>query len=160
MTDWLLGEIEPPEGTAVRLARDDDPDHETVRRLYGEPTRRYLWVPEDAIDFTPPVSEVVYGDGGAVYSVTTCYNRPASWVFRGDTRWSEDDLSLIVETVLVNLSREFGDGEPPDPDYDPEEAADYPDGRPYPAVDMRDGYSFCRLDEFSPLVLLPHPETP
>ena len=66
--------------------------------------RRAVWAPEDAITFTPPLSDVVYGDGGGLFASTTMNDRPAFWAVRGDSSWRtwlKDNGTDIVDFVEV-----------------------------------------------------------
>ena len=145
-----IRDYEKPDGVAIRFADANDGEHETLRRRVSVPTTGSLWTPEDKITFTPPLSNVVYGDGRGLFAFTTTYDRPAFWAIRGDSSWRtwlEDngiDMTEFVDTVTENLRREFGDAEPEN-DAD---GVDGDDGEPYPAIDLRDGYSWWRLTQF------------
>lgn len=156
---WPVGDFEKPEGVDIRVAdRRHDDEHEAIRRRVSVPTTRYLSVPEDAITFTPPLSDVVYGDGKRLFGFTTIYNRPEFWLLRGDSSWrfydeprSGTDILQFIDLIGENLRREFGDGEPGEEDYEdwkPDD--DLPEGQPYPAVDLRDGSDLWRCDDPPP----------
>ncbi|MDE2980859.1 MAG: hypothetical protein OXU74_06655 [Gemmatimonadota bacterium] len=148
---WHPIDIEPPENfeleIAVRQAARDDERHNALRRIVSVPTEAYLWVPEDAITFTPPLSDVIYGDGRALLSLTTTFDRPAFWLIRIDSRWdvgqpsypSEDapDIREYTDYMMSNLVAEFGEGEPGW--YDHQEEGER---EPYPAIWSGDGYSW------------------
>ena len=81
---------------------------------------------KDAFFFTPVLSEVVYGDGKAVFGFTTCHDRPEYWVVRGDSRWLEDRrnekgwmmegndiIKESIDYILENLAIEFGNAVDP-----------------------------------------------
>ena len=141
-----------PDGVVARIVDPEDPRHRWVAADYSVPTWAYLWTPRDVILFTPPLSEVVYGDGRAVFGIGTCHNRPAYWIIRGDSSWENgDDRHDVFEAVAENLVAEFGDGEPSDEDdLDPEDPDFDPYGDPFPAVDLRDGMHWFRLDDGGP----------
>jgi hypothetical protein len=77
-------------------------------------------------------------------------DRPAFWVIRGDSSWRtwlEDggtDITEFVETITENLRREFGDAEPVSDD---EESPETNGADPYPAIDLRDRYSWRRFTQ-------------
>ena len=127
-------------GAALRQVAADDSGHEALRARLSVPTTRYLWVPEDAITFTPPLSDAIYGDGRALLCLTTLYDRPACWFVRVDSRWAEDDCTDIYEyadLITANLALEFGNGEPGYHDEQEEDESD-----PYPAINAQDGCSW------------------
>ena len=141
---------EKPNGMDIRLADDGDTAHEALRSRVSQRTKAFLWTPDDAITFTPPLASVVYGDGQRVFAFTTTNDRPAYWVVRGDSSWrtwyEQDgtDITEFTDTVTENLRREFGDAEP---GTDDEKAIDADNEEPYPAIDLRGGYSWRRLSQ-------------
>ena len=124
----------------IRLANEQDTEHQQLRKSISTPHKSYLWVEEDTIEFTPPLSDVVYGDGKALFGISTLHDRPAYWIIRGDSRWREDNQdwasssNLYIENaigeILENLLIEFGDAEPRE---DAEEDEEPP---PYPAINL------------------------
>lgn len=74
------------------------------------PIRRCLWTDADAITFTPAVLEQTFGDGRALFALTTINNRPAFWIVRGDSTWSTGDDYLAPDNAPC-----FGDWEHLDP---------------------------------------------
>jgi hypothetical protein len=79
----------------------------------------YLWVPADAIAFTPRVLPKVYGDGRALFALATINQRPAYWVIRACSTWgsgddtqdnSGPDFAEMTEQVLTDLEEAFGRG--------------------------------------------------
>ena len=85
-------------------------------------------------------------DGGGLFAFTTTYDRPAFWAVRGDSSWLEDDgtdITEFVDTITENLRREFGDAEP---ESDDEESPEADEADRYPAIDLRDGYSWRQLE--------------
>ena len=140
-----------PDGTTVRTAAPNDADQKRVRKLACKRERVWLWTEKDAFFFTPVLSEVVYGDGKAVFGFTTCHDRPEYWVVRGDSRWLEDRrnekgwmmegndiIKESIDYILENLAIEFGNAV----DQDDEDT-----GRrsPYPSILIQDGYSWFEL---------------
>lgn len=91
--------------------------------------------------------DAVYGDGGAAVQLhhlqpTGVLDRPRRLKRRCDDRHDEDgiDIAEVAEAISISLQQEFGNGEPPDHEYEAEDRP--PDGLPDPAVDLRDGYSW------------------
>ena len=144
-----IRDYEKPDGMDIRLADQGDTAHEALRNRVSQPTKNCLWTPQDAIIFTPPLANVVYGDGRRVFAFTTTNDRPAYWVVRGDSSWrtwlghDRVDITEFTDTVTENLRREFGDGEPQNDDEKPIDDGD--NKEPYPAIDLRGGYSWRRL---------------
>ena len=144
-----IRDYEKPDGVDIRLADERDTEHKALRSRVSVPTTAFLWTPEDAITFTPPLSNMIYGDGGGLFAFTTTYDRPAFWAVRGDSSWRTGiendgtDMTDFVDTITENLRREFGDAEP---ESDDEESLEAEDTDQYPAIDLRDGYSWRRLE--------------
>lgn len=95
----------------------DDLIHARLKTLIEVPTEAYLWTPSNTITFTPPLSSTIYGDGRALFSITTINDRPAWWVVRGDSGWQcsegraprdAPDFGDFAEDIVVNLEDEFG----------------------------------------------------
>jgi len=126
---------------------DDDERHQALRRAVSVPTKAYLWVPEDAIEFTPPLSDLVYGDGRALLSLTTTFDRPAFWLVRIDSRWDvgqpsypaegAPDITEFIDYITENLAAEFGEGSPGHYDNQEEDERE-----PYPAIWIDGGCSW------------------
>ena len=144
----VLG-VYPPEHFGLDIVqRQSESDlHKRLGEALSVPTTRYLWVPEDAITFTPPLSAMVYGDGRAVLCLTTLQDRPACWYVRIDSRWDvgcpsfpDENAPYIgeyIDLVTENLAIEFGDGSPGAYDDQDEEERD-----PYPAICLAGGCSW------------------
>ncbi|MDE2761588.1 MAG: hypothetical protein OXK74_02220 [Gemmatimonadota bacterium] len=144
-------DIHPPEDfgldISVRQVAPDDERHKRLRSVLSVPTTRHLWTPEDAITFTPPLSDLVYGDGRALLAITTTHDRPAFWLVRIDSRWDIGTPSFpaenapyvgeYVDLIVANLESEFGNGTPGYYDCQEEEERD-----PYPAINANDGQSW------------------
>lgn len=98
--------------------------HQRLKTALEVRTRRYLWIESDAITFVPPVLSTVYGDGRALFALTTINNRPAFWVIRCDSQWScgldfpgrpwapdssePPDFGDFTDEILTDLELEFG----------------------------------------------------
>ena len=140
-------DFECPDGVDIRIADEQDADHAALRNQVSVPTTASLWIPEDAITFTPPLADVVYGNGRRVFAFTTTHDRPAFWAVRGDSSWRTElpeggsrNIVDYVDVITENLLIEFGDGEPR---YDDEDDAQTK--LPYPAINLSDGCSWSRL---------------
>ncbi len=152
--DWFGGPA-----FAQRVATAADVRHQALKQALKVPTTRYLWVPSDAITFTPAVSDVVYGDGRALMKITTLNDRPAYWIVRVDSRWAIDaEFSPYeapafvdyVEHIVLNLALEFGDVATTRENYEFETGEDWETGEDfealkYPAIDLEGGSSWGRL---------------
>lgn len=142
-----------------RTAGPEDTTHQALRAALSVPQRAHLWVPADAINFTPPLSNTVYGDGKAIFAFTTINDRPAFWIVRGDSSWQVEiepwwlpdrgaprndnlDIRNFTDEIVSDLEEEFGSGQP---GYYDEQDDDDLDGDPFPAIDLRDGYSWGRI---------------
>lgn len=86
--------------------------------LIFPPERRCLWTEDDAIVFTPAVLSRAFGDGRALFSLTTINNRPAYWVIQGCSTWqtggdiyAPDDAPLFidfVDEIVESVEDQFG----------------------------------------------------
>lgn len=132
-------------------------------RAAQKPVTRHLWVPEDAITFTPAVLGTIFGDGRALFAITTINNRPAYWLFRGCSTWQLDldccrrreemgDIRDHLDDIITAIEEEFGTC-----DYYELNAAgrwiDTETGRfvpmswaEYPVINTRDGSAWGRRD--------------
>lgn len=115
------------------------------------PTAAHQWTPDHGIEFTPATSSCVFGDGRALFRVTTVNSRPRWWLVRGCSTWTaqndpHDGLEPIadhIDDIVDALSEEFGgvpmrDGED-EYDVDATEIV-------YPAIDDRIGTFWDHLD--------------
>ena len=100
-----------------RPAGDDDVHRRLVAAIEVQ-HNAYLWVLEDAIDFTPRVLPIVYGDGRALFRITTINDRPAWWMIRGCSTWGcgldrDDapgpDFGELTDDILTDMEGAFGD---------------------------------------------------
>jgi hypothetical protein len=71
-----------------------DKTHALLKGAIEVWTRRYLWTPADAINFKPALCGNVYGDGRALFGLSTLNLRPAYYVIRGDSGWDCCDVSV------------------------------------------------------------------
>ncbi|MGV2099002.1 hypothetical protein [Rhizobium sp. 21-4511-3d] len=103
------------EGRSVK----DDEIHARLVEAIEKPERAHLWVPADAIEFTPHVLPLVYGDGRALFTIATINQRPAYWVIRGCSTWGCDmdggdatgpDFGEMTDDFLTDLEEHFGSG--------------------------------------------------
>jgi hypothetical protein len=139
------------------------------------PLRRHLWVPEDAITFTPEVLETQFGDGRALFQITTINNRPAYWIVRVCSTWSSefdyassdegDDFAEHVDEVIDAIEEEFGTTRY----YEMNARGDWIDEETkrfiprkwteYPVIDADMGCSWGRLDwpDLPGASFVPHP---
>lgn len=97
----------------------DDAVHLQLVAAIEKPEAAHLWVPADAITFTPRVLPVIYGDGRALFALATINQRPAYWVIRGCSTWgsaydredaSGPNFSEMTDDILTALEEAFGDG--------------------------------------------------
>lgn len=105
----------PP--TASLVSAVEGKDVTDLLRAAQKPETRYLWVPEDAITFTPAVLSETFGDGRALFTLTTINNRPAYWIIRGCSSWRASDcdapagaeeFSEHVDRIITAIEEEFG----------------------------------------------------
>lgn len=136
-------------------------------------TRAHLWTPSNEVVFTPPVLDRVFGDGRALFRVTTINNRPRWWVVRGCSTWTEnndphDGLVPVhdhIDDVVQAIADQFGGlpnmlGEDEDVEYVDDEGRPFdPADIVHPQIDDRTGTSWSHLDwpELAGVTLEPHP---
>lgn len=103
--------------TITSQAAGDDEIHARLKAAVEVPCRAHLWVPADAIDFTPRVLPIIYGDGRALFRITTINDRPAWWMIRGCSTWgcggdrddaSGPDFGELTDDILTALEEAFG----------------------------------------------------
>lgn len=148
-----------------REACPEDLIHSRLKKLVERRIERYLWIPQDAIRFVPPVLSTVYGDGRALFNITTINNRPAFWIIRGDSEWSCSDapwdsnavdFGEFTDEILNDLEMEFGSARcgwsganlymsKKERGCDCEECSDRTLAK-WPMVDGQDGCSWGRRD--------------
>ena len=136
--------------------------HDALVAAIEVPTRRYLWVPEDAQVFVPRVCSRVFGDGRALIELAPMLHRPLFYVVRIDSAWDCDDhnaplgaveLRDEIEEIYQALEYDFGRARDEDEDTG-EETVD-----PWPAADFDGGSCWQRMDWPSDrgFALDPHP---
>jgi len=81
--------------------------HARLVKAFEQRERAYLWVPADAIAFVPRVLAKVYGDGRALFALSTVNQRPAYWIIRA---CSKTDFHEFTDDVLTDLEEAFGNG--------------------------------------------------
>lgn len=93
--------------------------HKKLRRAIERPEKRYLWTPADTITFTPYLLPVFYGDGRALFMMSTLHQRPRYWVIRGCSSWGSGmdrerapgpDFAELTDDLLTDLEEAFGRG--------------------------------------------------
>lgn len=96
-----------------------DAVHDRLRLAVEKRQRAYLWTPADAITFVPRLLPLVFGDGRALFTVTTINQRPAYWVVRACSSWgcgldtndaTGPDFGDMVDDVMMELEEAFGRG--------------------------------------------------
>ncbi len=140
------------------------------------PTTRYLWIPADQITFKPAILKKSYGDGRALFWISSINQRPQFWVVRGDSAWSTCDSMApddapefidFVDDILTDLEEEFGSARcgysgaclrypAEERDCDCEECSD-PRVSEWPEVDGDGGLSWGRYRWPEAFSTVPHP---
>lgn len=104
------------------IPRSDGANDAVQRKLRRAIERRqsaYLWTPSDAITFVPRLLPTIYGNGRALFALSTINQRPAYWVIRACSTWGcgldrEDsdgpDFAEMTDDILTDLEDAFGDG--------------------------------------------------
>ncbi|HPG02919.1 MAG TPA: hypothetical protein P5256_06360 [Beijerinckiaceae bacterium] len=96
-----------------------DPIHQKLRKVVEKPIQRYLWTPADMITFTPALLPVFYGDGRALFQISTINQRPRYWIIRGCSTWgcgydgnrsTGPDFAELTDDLLTDLEEAFGNG--------------------------------------------------
>ena len=85
--------------------------HARLKKKVEVRTKRYLWVPAGTISFVPRLLSTFYGDGRALFNLTTINNRPAFWTIRCDSAWDSEggpSFSEFTDDILTDLEEEFG----------------------------------------------------
>lgn len=96
-----------------------DEVHGRLRKRIEKRQRSYLWTPKDAISFIPRLLPTFYGDGRALFAITTINQRPAYWVIRGCSTWgcgsdlgesSGPEIIELIDDIVTDLEDAFGSG--------------------------------------------------
>lgn len=160
----------------TRPVEAHDRVHLRLKAAIEVPTTRCLWIPADAITFTPRVLTKVYGDGRALFTLSTINNRPAYWVIRGDSGWDcaesgapddAPDFRDFTDEILTDLEEEFGNArcgysganlylQPDERGCDCEQCTDSTIAE-WPEVDGDGGCSWGRMDWPDGFQVIEHP---
>lgn len=158
-----------------RLIEGDEVHAKLIAEI-EKPERAHLWVPADAIEFTPRVLPRVYGDGRALFALATINQRPAYWVIRACSTWGSGldrgdapgpDFAEFTDEILTDLEEAFGNGRcgysgeslfypKSERSCDCEECQDDYIAA-WPEVDGYGGYSWSRIDWPAGFEVVPHP---
>jgi hypothetical protein len=154
-----------------------DKTHALLKGAIEVWTRLYVWTPDDAINFKPALCCTVYGDGRALFGLTTMNLRPAYYVIRGDSSWTTafdcsapyeaPDFAEFTDEILTALEDEFGDGRcgysgsslyvrREDRGCDCEDCQDLSTAQ-WPMIDAEGGFSWWRLKWPAGFPTVPHP---
>jgi hypothetical protein len=134
-------------------------------------TTATLWT--QPATFTPRVLERTFGDGRALFRVTTINSRPRWWLVRGCSTWTEDNdghdgLTPVhdeIDEIIQAIADEFGGLPNMESETCCEEYVDPATGEPfdpadlvYPAIDDRTGSSWSHEDwpDLPGIDLVPH----
>lgn len=138
-------------------------------------TTTTLWT--HPVTFTPRVLERTFGDGRALFRITTINDRPRWWLIRGCSTWTEDNddhdgLTTLydeIDEIIQAIADEFGGLPNMESEDNPEEYVDHATGLPfdpadleYPAIDDRTGSFWSHQDwpDLPGVDLVPHPVPP
>ena len=97
----------------------DEPIHKLLKAAVERRTTSYLWVKGDTPPFKPALLGYVYGDGRALFALSTINQRPRYWIIRGDSSWQcgldrEDadgpEFAELTDGILSDLEEWFGRG--------------------------------------------------
>ena len=154
--------------------------HKRLRAAVERRTRLYLWTPADTIQFVPRVLTKMYGDGRALFGLSTINQRPAFWIIRGDSHWQTGDyrgdgpeppdFAEFSDDILTDLEDEFGNGRcgytgsslfqaKRDRGCDCEQCSDVWRAK-WPMVDGSGGCSWWRRNWPDTVRTVPHPFAP
>lgn len=98
---------------------DGDEVHERLRTAIEVKQTSYLWVEGDTPPFTPRLLPVIYGDGRALFAISTINQRPRYWIIRGCSTWgcgmdredaSGPDFAELTDNLIYALEDAFGRG--------------------------------------------------
>jgi hypothetical protein len=107
--------------SAEQISRPGAKDrvHEKLRRAVEKRERGHLWVPANAITFVPYLLPTIYGDGRALFTISTINQRPAYWIIRACSTWGTGsdgesatgpDFGEMTDDILDALEDAFGNG--------------------------------------------------
>lgn len=134
-----------------------------------------LWTGGTDTTFTPAVVARSFGDGRALFKFTTIQNRPAYWLVRGCTSWTEGHdapegripFADSADEVVEAIEDEFGgthhydrDARGRYVDQETGERIDRGDARvEFPVIESETGCSWALIDwpDLPGIDLVPHP---
>lgn len=99
-----------------RRPADGDATHAKLKAAVEKKRTMYLWVPGDSRPFKPALLPVIYGDGRALFRITTINQRPAYWVIRACSTWRGTNMDPspnfgnFTDEILTDLEEAFGQG--------------------------------------------------
>lgn len=145
-----------------------DRTHQKLMKTIEKRQHAYLWTPKHTITFIPRLLPTIFGDGRALFTISTINQRPAYWVVRGCSTWGcgldRDaspglDIVDIIDILLTDLEEHFGRGrcsESGSSLFRPkkermincqcEECSDRYSTAKWPMVDDHGGCSWSRID--------------
>jgi hypothetical protein len=97
-----------------------DEIHERLKQVVEVEQTSWLWAKGDTPPFIPHLLPRFYGDGRALFSITTINQRPKYWVIRGDSGWTcgsdygvdapenAPDFGELYDEILNDLDEYFG----------------------------------------------------
>lgn len=139
------------------------------------PITTSLWVGGCETSFTPMVLTKAFGDGRALFKITTIQNRPAYWLVRGCTNWTEShdapdgrvSVADVIEEVVEAIEGQFGgtshydrDAKGRYVDQETNERIERGDARvEFPVIEAETGTSWALTDwpELEGMTRIPHP---
>jgi hypothetical protein len=129
----------------------EDAVHASLRAAISVPTWRYLWIPADGFEFIPELCDTIYGDGRALFKLTTLNSRPRFYVIRADSSWSDSNYCIdgptfgeFVDDICWDLEDQFGPARLDSEEDDPDIIAD--GAYPWPALNDEGGTAWGRMD--------------
>ncbi|MBY0361819.1 MAG: hypothetical protein K2X45_07915, partial [Phreatobacter sp.] len=108
-----------PVDKLVSREAGDDPIHAALKQAVEIRERSWLWIEEDGVWFVPKLLPMIYGDGRALFALSTINQRPRYWIIRGCSSWGcgsdrEDtdgpDFAELTDEFLTDLEEAFGNG--------------------------------------------------
>lgn len=110
-------EAEDEESAVTRAPADET--HRILKPVVERKRELYLWVAGDTPAFRPALSPIIYGDGRALFTLSTINQRPRYWVIRGCSTWGSGmdidestglDFGELTDELLSDLEDSFGNG--------------------------------------------------
>lgn len=142
-----------------------DDVHARLKKAVERRVKSYLWIPEHSITFRPALLSTIYGDGRALFALSTINLRPRYYVLRVDSEWQSGldrettnapDFVELIDEISWDIEAEFGSGRcgysganlywpKKDRGCDCEECSDRYRAK-WPALDYQGGCSWSRMD--------------